>query len=64
MQEMTKMPFFMDFANIIEIKCREICNWSETNSNNLRCKKDIYGWLEMQGNIEKYTIKNVFKHRQ
>ena len=29
-QEMTKMPFFMNFANNIEIKCRERCNWSET----------------------------------
>jgi hypothetical protein len=28
MQEMTKIPFYVDFANNIEIKCRERCNWS------------------------------------
>ena len=39
MQEMTKIPFFMNFANNIEIKCREVCNWSEKNSNVLKCKK-------------------------
>jgi hypothetical protein len=48
MQEMTKIPFFMNFANNIEIKCREICNWSETNSNDLKCKKNVFGWLEIQ----------------
>jgi hypothetical protein len=28
-QEMTKMPLHVNFANKIEIKCRERCNWSE-----------------------------------
>jgi hypothetical protein len=35
MQEMTKMPFFMTFANNIEKRCRERCNWLETNSEEL-----------------------------
>ena len=61
MQEMTKIPFFMNFANNIEIKCREICNWSETNSNDLKCKKNVFGWLEMQENIDKYTFEKIFK---
>ena len=30
MQEMTKIPFYVNFANNIEIKCRERSNWSET----------------------------------
>jgi hypothetical protein len=32
-QEMTKIPFFMNFASNVEIKCRERCNWSETVQN-------------------------------
>ena len=36
---MTKIPFSMDFANNNEIRCRERCNWSETISNDLKCKK-------------------------
>jgi hypothetical protein len=26
---MTKMPLHVNFANNIEIKCKERCNWSE-----------------------------------
>jgi hypothetical protein len=51
----------MDFANNIEIKCRERCNWSETNSNDLKCKKDDFGWLELQENMDKYTVEKVFR---
>ena len=61
MQEMTKIPFFMNFAYNVEIKCREICNWSETNSNGLKCKKSILDDLKMQENIDKYTIEKIFK---
>jgi hypothetical protein len=62
-QEMTKMPFFMILANKVEIKCREICNWSETISNDLRCKK-TFVWFQIQENIDKITAENIFKHRQ
>jgi hypothetical protein len=58
---MTKIPFFVNFANNVEIKCREIYNWSETTSNDLKCKKNIFGWLEMQENIDKYTVEKIFK---
>ena len=27
---MTKIPFYVNFANIIETEYRERCNWSET----------------------------------
>ena len=43
MQEMTKIPFYMTFANNIEIRCRERCNWSETNPNDLKCKEKRIG---------------------
>ena len=59
MQEMIKIPFFMNFANNIEIKCRDICNWSETNSNDFEMQERYFGWLEMQENMDKYTIEKI-----
>ena len=56
-----KYPFYVNFANNIEIKCRERCNWSETNSNDMKCKKNVFVWLEMQGNIDKYTAEKIFQ---
>jgi hypothetical protein len=40
MQEMTKIPFFMNFANNIEIKCRERCNRTETVQMTYNARKE------------------------
>ena len=40
MQEMTKIPFYVNFANNIEIKCRERCNWSETYQMTYNARKE------------------------
>jgi hypothetical protein len=40
MQEMTKIPFYMNFANNIEIKCKEKCNWSETVQMTYNARKE------------------------
>ena len=42
--EMTKMPFFMNFANNIEIKCRGRCNWSETVQMTYNARKEELNW--------------------
>jgi hypothetical protein len=60
MQEMTKIPFFMNFANNVGIKCREICNWSETIQMTWNARKMFFGWLGMQENIDKYTVEKDF----
>ena len=40
MQETTKIPFYVNFANNIEIKCRERCNWSETYQMTYNARKE------------------------
>jgi hypothetical protein len=44
MQEMTKIPFYMNFANNIEIKCRERCNWSEAYQMTWNARKEELSW--------------------
>ena len=39
-REMTKIPFYMNFANNIEIKCKEWCNWSETVQMTYNARKE------------------------
>ena len=39
-QEMTKIPLHVNFANNIEIKCRERCNWSETVQMTYNARKE------------------------
>jgi hypothetical protein len=51
-----KYPFSWIFANNIEIKCRERCNWSEIISNDLKCKKNILNDLK----CKKRRIELVF----
>ena len=55
------MPFFMNFANNIEIKCREICNRSETNSNDLKCKKDVLDDLKCKKTWTNTQLKRFVK---
>jgi hypothetical protein len=39
-QEMTKMPILVNFADNIEIKYRERCNWSETVQMTWNARKE------------------------
>jgi hypothetical protein len=56
MQEMTKIPFFMNFLNNIETRCRERCNWPETNQMTWNARKTL--WMVLT--CKKRRIESVF----